>query len=216
MCGSRRSVGQGRSLAVSCVSGAKKATVNRKVTNELKVKARSASKQALTAAVIKKRQYKKTTELAKKAHITMSVRRRRINTAARGTVVSKGYIKARVGHCLHVPNFRSRTKPVMWGCNRANRSQKWDYNSATGLIKSSYGICLDASQRNRVGGTVLMWGCNARNWNQQWSYNKLTGQIKNKHGICLDASGRTRQNGLVHMWKCNVRNANQQWKIVRL
>merc|ERR1711865_834222 len=216
MCGRRHSVGQGRALAVSCVSGAKKATVNRKATNELKIKSRSASKQSTVATVVKARQYKKTMELAKKAKIRMSVRRRRINTSSRGTVVSKGYIKARVGHCLHVPNFRSRTKPVMYGCNTANRSQKWDYNSATGLIKSSYGVCLDASQRNRQGGKVRMWGCNARNYNQQWSYNKLTGQIKNKHGICLDASGRTSQNGLVHMWRCNVRNANQQWKIVRL
>jgi hypothetical protein len=78
-------------------------------------------------------------------------------------------------------------------------------------IKATHGICLDASQRSKMGGKVHMWGCNKNNKNQQWSYDPSTKQIKSTHGICLDASQRDKRGGKVHMWGCNKNNKNQQW-----
>jgi len=111
----------------------------------------------------------------------------------------------------------------MWDCSTRNRNQQWvkstiksttttTQSKAPQQIKSRYGKCLDASQRNRRGGKVHMWSCNKKNANQQWAYNAGTHQIKAVHGICLDASQRNHKGGKVHMWSCNTRNKNQQWK----
>ena len=40
-------------------------------------------------------------------------------------------------------------------------------SGASGLVKATHGICLDASQRSKNGGKVHMWACNTNNQNQQ-------------------------------------------------
>jgi len=126
-------------------------------------------------------------------------------------------IEAWDGLCLDASQRNTnRAKVHMWTCDAANKSQQWEFDSATGQVKNVHGICLDASQRSSNGGKVHMFACDTYNKNQQWAFNVTTGQIRAIHGKCLDSPQRHIIGGKVHMWDCSIANKNQQWFVANL
>jgi len=93
--------------------------------------------------------------------------------------VSTGLIRAIGGtRCLDAPENKNLGKVHMWNCDANNNNQRWVYDGATGQFKHNRlrdgkEMCLDASERSKVGGNVLLWQCESNNSNQQWYFAKL-------------------------------------------
>mmetsp|Transcript_47757 Transcript_47757/g.102367 ORF Transcript_47757/g.102367 Transcript_47757/m.102367 type:complete len:376 (-) Transcript_47757:108-1235(-) len=84
-------------------------------------------------------------------------------------------------------------------------SQRWYFNTSTGLLEHTGGNCL----ASLTSGEVRMFTCNSVSEQQRWTYVKNHGHLKGSGGQCLSAAGA--QPSLV---ACDDNSKQQRWKVV--
>lgn len=126
-------------------------------------------------------------------------------------VLSLGEIKGRSSGCLDSPAAAENGGRVqVWTCLKAQPSQLWQFNPASGSIRHQNGICLSVSSDQT---TVAMQTCSTDS-GSKWSYDSATGAVKHSSGKCLSVQDQSVKGSAAKVVTCDVAAKNQKWTLV--
>jgi hypothetical protein len=120
------------------------------------------------------------------------------------------------GLCMDIvnANMAPGTNVAQWNCNGGNW-QKWNYDAATGLIRSRQdpSFCLDNSGHFDDGANIMIWPCSG-NANQKFTLDTAAGVIgmRTYPTQVVDGAGTAPGNDVITFG--NWGGTNQRWNFV--